>query len=149
MRVHDWFEYHARTRPDIPFLKQDGRSLSYRDADLRANRWAQAMMAAGLKVGDRIAYLSTNDIDMGVMYMACAKAGVAPVMLNYRLAPREWLWILENAECRMLFARGEEYLSEIEALRPQLPGIETFVAVGATGRDGWTSLDDFVASGSP
>ena len=138
MRVHDWFEYHARNRPDITFLQQDGRRVSYADPDRRANRWAQAMIGAGLQAGDRVAYLSTNDIDMGVMYMACAKAGVAPVMLNYRLAPREWLWILQDAECRMLFARGAEYQSLIEGLRPELDGIETFVAVGSDGRPGWT-----------
>lgn len=148
MRVHDWFEYHARTRPDIDFLRQDGRSTTFGEADLRANRWAQAMIAAGLKVGDRIAYLSTNDIDMGIMYMACAKAGVAPVMLNYRLAPREWLWILQDAECRLLFARGEEYQTAIEGLRPQLEGIEEFIAVGSDGRDGWTSLESFIGRGS-
>ena len=149
MRVHDWFEYHARNRPDITFLQQDGRRVSYADADRRANRWAQAMIGAGLQAGDRVAYLSTNDIDMGVMYMACAKAGVAPVMLNYRLAPREWLWILQDAECRMLFARGAEYQSLIEGLRPELDGIETFVAVGSDGRPGWTELEAFIAQGAP
>lgn len=148
MRVHDWFEYHARTRPDIVFLGQDGRTLSYGEADRRANRWANAMIAAGLKVGDRIAYLSTNDIDMGVMYLACAKAGVAPVMLNYRLAPREWLWILKDADCRMLFARGADYQAAMEKLRPELPGVERFVAVGDTPAPaGWQKLEDLLAGG--
>jgi len=146
MRVHDWFEYHAKTRPDIPFLIQDGIALSYGAAEKRANQWAHAMIAAGLKVGDRIAYLSTNDIDMGVMYMACAKAGIAPVMLNYRLAPREWLWILKDSDCRMLFARGQEYQRAIDALRPDLTEIELFIAVGATAEPDWTRLDDLIAS---
>ena len=106
MRVHDWFEYHATTRPKIEFLRHDGVSLTYEEADRYANRWAQAMIARGLKVGDRIGWLSTNSIDMGVMYMACSKAGVAPVMLNYRLAPREMQWILEDAAPTLLFARG-------------------------------------------
>lgn len=144
MRVHDWFEYHARTRPDIPFLIQDGTTLSYRDADLRANRWANAMIARGLKPGARIAYLSTNDIDMGVMYMACAKAGVAPVMLNYRLAPREWLWILQDAEVDIVFARGAEYLSGLDTIRDQLANTPAFVSVGPDTADGWQPLDTFL-----
>ncbi|WP_346908588.1 long-chain-fatty-acid--CoA ligase [uncultured Roseibium sp.] len=148
MRVHDWFEYHARSRPDIPFLVQDGVTLTYRDADIRANKWANAMIDAGLKVGDRIAYLSTNDIDMGVMFMACAKAGVAPVMLNYRLAPREWLWILQDADVSMVFVRGEDYLDQIDGIRPDLSGIESFIRVGGQPRDGWQSLDAFIESAS-
>lgn len=147
MRVFDWFEYHATARPDIAFLKQDGRTLTYGDAERRANRWAQALIARGCAVGDRIAYLSTNAIDMGVMYMATAKAGVAPVMLNYRLAPREWLYILKDAECRMIFARGADYVAAIDRLRPELPGIEAFVALDAEPPPGWISLDALLAEG--
>ncbi len=146
MRVHDWFEFHAKNRPDIPFLIQDGVALSYRDAEIRANRWANAMIAAGLKPGDRIAYLSTNDIDMGVMTMACSKAGVAPVMLNYRLAPREWLWILQDADVSLTFVRGAEYLDAIEGLRPELPGVGAFISVGSETRAGWRTLEEFIAA---
>jgi len=80
--------------------------------------------------------------------MACAKAGVAPVMLNYRLAPREWLWILRDADCSMLFARGPDYVDAIETLRPSLPEIRHFVCVGTEPPPGWQGLDDFIATGS-
>ena len=148
MRVFDWFDYHARVRPEIPFLRQDGASLSYGDAERRANRWAQAFAASDLAIGDRIAYLSTNAIDMGVMYMAAAKAGVAPVMLNYRLAPREWLWILEDSGSRIVFARGAQYVAAIDGLRAQLPKVECFVALEAEPPAGWLALDAFLARGS-
>jgi acyl-CoA synthetase (AMP-forming)/AMP-acid ligase II len=147
MRVFDWFEYHATARPDVPFLRQDGRTLTYGDAERRANRWAQALIALGCNIGDRIAYLSTNAIDMGVMYMATAKAGVAPVMLNYRLAPREWLWILKDADCRIVFARGADYVRAIDQLRPDLNGIELFVAIDTDPPPGWVSLEAFLGHG--
>jgi len=145
MRLHDWFEYHARCRPDVPFLEMDGAALSYAQADRRANRWAQAMIAAGLRVGDRIAYLSTNDIDMGVMLMACAKAGVAPVMLNYRLAAREMQWILQDALPRLIFARGAGYLAMIDSILPNLTGVEGLISVGADTAKGWQGLESFLA----
>ena len=152
MRAHDWFEYHAITRPDIAFLKQDGRTVTYAEAERRANRWANAMagsgLGGGLAVGDRIAYLSTNDIDMGLMFMATSKAGVAPVMLNYRLAPREWLWILQDADCRMLFARGAEHVAAIDKLRAELPFIEHYVAVGTAAPAGWIDMEAYLAQAS-
>lgn len=146
MRIHDWFEYHARSRPDIAFLEMDGTVLTYADADRRANRWAQALIAAGLQVGDRIGYLSTNDIDMGVMLMACSKAGIAPVMLNYRLAPREMQWILQDADPRLIFARGAGHLAVIDSILPDLPGIEGRISVGADSAPGWQALDGFLAA---
>jgi acyl-CoA synthetase (AMP-forming)/AMP-acid ligase II len=148
MRVHDWFETHALARPDIPFLIQDGVELTYADADARANRWANALIDAGLKIGDRIAYLSTNDIDMGVMFMACSKAGVAPVMINYRLAPREMDWILRDADVSMVFTRGSEYLDIMDDLRGDLPFVQNWISVGHDSRDGWQRLDDFLSSSS-
>lgn len=146
MRIHDWFDYHARSRPDIPFLEMDGRVMTYADARNRADRWASALIAAGLRVGDRIAYLSTNDIDMGVMLMACSKAGVAPVMLNYRLAPREMLGILRDADPRLAFANGAEHLAVIDGLMPELPGIEARISVGAATAPGWQALDAWLAA---
>src|SRR5690606_14255150 len=122
--------------------------VTYREAEIRANKWANAMIAAGLKRGDRIAYLSTNDLDMGIMYIACAKAGVAPVMLNYRLVPREWLWILQDADVSMIFVRGDEYIAGIQDIRADINPAVKFINVGKDVREGWTRLDDFIASGS-
>ncbi len=105
-RVTDWFEYTAKARPDLPFLIMGGRELRYADADAWANRWARAMLARGLVVGDRIAYLSENAIEIGVMLMAAAKIGVAPFILNYRLAPREWHAVLADAHAGPVSGRS-------------------------------------------
>ena len=147
MRVFDWFEYHAMARPEVAFLRQDGRTLTYGEAERGANRWAQAMISRGLQVGDRIAYLSTNSIDMGLMFIATAKAGVAPVMLNYRLAPREWLWILKDSGCRAIFVRGSECMQSIDRLRGELAEIEHFVAVDTDPLPGWMTLEEFLRPG--
>lgn len=143
MRIQDWFEYHATARPELPFLRMHGRSMSYGEAERYANRWANALIAHGLKVGDRLAWLSTNSIEMGMMFMAAAKAGVAPVMLNYRLAPVEWLTILRDSMPDVMFVRGQEYVDAIEGLRSQLPGIRSFIALDADVPEGWQSLEQF------
>lgn len=130
-RVTDWFEYTAQARPALPFLMMGDRALTYAAADAWANRWAQALVAQGLQVGDRIAYLSENAIEIGVMLMAAAKVGVAPFILNYRLAPREWLAILRDADPRMVFAAGTAQIQALAALdlANELPGV-TAVALG-------------------
>ena len=94
MRLHDYIEFYARENPDRPYAEMDGRVVTYHQADLRANQIAQALLAAGLVKGDRFSYLSKNSIDMAIMFFGASKAGIVPVPLNYRLAPKEWLYIL-------------------------------------------------------
>ncbi len=147
-RVTDWFEYTAKARPDLPFLVMGARTLSYADADAWANRWARALLAQGLKVGDRIACLSENAIETGVMLMAAAKVGVAPLMLNYRLAPREWLAILHDAGPAVVFAAGRSYVEGLASLRleQQLPGVLQVALGEGSGQApaGWLRLDDLL-----
>lgn len=147
MRVFDWFEYHATTRPEVPFLRQNGVNVSYREAESRANIWANALIESGLAIGDRLAYLSTNSIDMGLMYIAAAKAGVAPVMLNYRLAPAEWTWILADSGARIAFVRGQDYVQAIEPFRNSLAEVECWVALDCAPPPGWISFEKFLSRG--
>ena len=149
-RITDWFEYTAKARPDLPFLVMGERTLSYAEADAWANRWAHALVSRGLKVGDRIACLAENAISTGVMLMAAAKVGVAPFMLNYRLAPVEWLGILRDAQPRAVFATGAAYVDGITGLdlETELPGIVQ-VAIDdeepCDRRAGWLTLEEFLA----
>ncbi len=146
LRIFDWFEYTATTRPDLPFLRMRDRSLSYAEADKACNQWANALIDGGLEIGDRLAFLSTNSIEMGLMLIAAAKAGVAPVMLNYRLAPPEWLAILKDSQPRLLFVRGAAYVQAIDALQKSgelqvaVPGLK-LVALDCEAPAGWQPLD--------
>jgi len=146
MRFHDYFEYHADLRPKIPFLIEGEREVSYAEAERLANRIANAMVAAGLKRGDRIAYLGKNSIEHALVYVAASKAGLVPIPLNYRLAPREWDYILNHSGARALFV-GEEFLDGIGSIRAALPKAELFVSVGAM-REGWLYWDKFLEGAS-
>jgi len=89
MRLHDALDYHARERGEAGFAIQDGRRLSYRQAQAATERIAAALTEAGLAPGDRLAVLSRNSIEYVLLYYGAARAGVVPVPLNYRLAPAE------------------------------------------------------------
>ena len=75
MRLHDYLEFFARENPDHPFADMNGASISYAQANERANRMAHGYLASGLEKGDRISYLSKNSIDMAIMFFAASKAG--------------------------------------------------------------------------
>ena len=102
MRLHDTLEYQARARPDAEFAVMGGCRLAYGEADAAANRLANALVAAGLAAGDRVAFLAHNCLEYMLFYYAASKAGVVPVPLNYRLAPPEWAYILKDSGAKLM-----------------------------------------------
>ncbi len=140
MRLHDYFDYQARIRPDTDFAILGDRHVTYGEAVREANRLANAMVAAGLGTGDRIAVLSKNSIEYVILFYAASKAGVVTVPLNYRLAPPEWSYIVNDAGAKMLIA-SRDYMTSIDRIKGELASIGRYVAIGGGG-DGW---DDYGA----
>ena len=144
--LHDIFDWQARDDPGAEMARDpSGRVLTRNELGQRANRIAHALRAAGLDRGDRAAVLAKNCIDYVALYLGTSEAGVAMVPLNFRLAPAEWTYIIENSEARVLVARGE-YVAAIDAVRDQLPTVEQFVALEAPAPDGWLDFEDWIGS---
>jgi len=103
-RIFDIARRRAEIAPDrIAFVERaTGRSLTYRDLDLRAERAARILLARGLVRGDRVAALTLNDIAFFEILLGCAKAGLVLVPLNWRLAIDELAAILSDCTPRLL-----------------------------------------------
>ena len=144
MRVHDYLDYHAREHPEADFAVQGERRLTYRQAVAEANRVANAFVSAGLRAGDRVAILSKNSIEYCILYYGAFKAGVVLVPLNYRLAPTEWAYIINDAQAKMLIAAGQ-YVDAADAVRSELRTVEGLVAVNAAAPAGWADYGQWVA----
>ena len=67
MRLHDYLEFYARERPNVDFVVMGDRSLTYAEADARANQLANAFAAAGLQKGARFAYVSKNSLEYPIV----------------------------------------------------------------------------------
>jgi len=145
MRLHDFLDYHAREHGDAEFAIQGDRRLIYRDALVQVNRLANAFVSIGLQSGDRIAVLSKNSIEYVLLYFAASKAGVVPVHLNYRLAAREWSYIINDAGTKLLLAGGD-YPLALEAIRSELRTVEHFVALNGTQITPWEDYHQWVAT---
>jgi acyl-CoA synthetase (AMP-forming)/AMP-acid ligase II len=147
MRLHDFLDFHAREHPTAEFAIQDGQRLGYAEARDAANRVGNAFVHAGLAVGDRVAILSKNSIPYVLTYFGASKAGAVPVPLNYRLAPPELVYIVNDAQAKLLIVSAE-YRSVIEAIRGELKTVTRFVSVGGEAGPGWGDYDGWV-SGEP
>src|SRR5690606_9639862 len=76
LRLHDPFDFRVRETPDAEFAVHGARRITYGEAAERVNRLANALLASGLRRGDRVAYLAKNGIEYAIMYYGASKAGV-------------------------------------------------------------------------
>lgn len=144
MYLHSFLDYWARERPNCEFAVQGDRRLTYGEALVAVNKLANAFISSGLKQGDRITLLARNSIEYVLLYYAASKSGVVPVPLNYRLAPPEWIYIVNDARASMLIVSGH-YVEAVDALRGELKAVERFISLDATGVPGWEDYQGWVS----
>ncbi len=148
MRLHDYLDYHAREHSDTHFAVLGDRHVTYGEAAIEVNRLANAFASAGLQVGDRAAILSKNSIEYALAFYGASKAGVVLVPLNYRLAAPEWVYIINDAQPRMLITSAA-YVSIVDGFRSELKTVERFVAIDAGGAEGWDDFRRWIADQAP
>ncbi|MCK5621553.1 MAG: acyl--CoA ligase, partial [Alphaproteobacteria bacterium] len=68
----------------------------------RVRRCAGMLCELGLRPGDRFGIICRNSFRNAELMHGGYWAGLVPVPVNYRLAPPEVAYILENAECRLV-----------------------------------------------
>jgi len=97
-------EESARRFPNRPAVVLAGpnfsSTLTYRQVDNLANRFANALIASGVRPGDRIALQLPNLPQFVFCFYGALKAGAAVVPVNPLYTVRELATILKNAEPR-------------------------------------------------
>lgn len=86
--------------------------VTYREADVAANRVANALLSAGLQRSDRVVLYCDNSVEALLTLIGIAKAGLVAVPVNPLVAPEVLSWAIEHVQARFaitdagLYARG-------------------------------------------
>ena len=106
--------------------------LNFAELNIRCNRLANALLDAGVKKGERIAFLLMNSVEFMEAYFAAAKIGAIVVPLNWRLVPDELEFILKDSGSKRLIF-GDEFLETVTELhaRGARTDIEHWLQVNA------------------
>lgn len=115
---------------------------TYAEMEERTNRLANALLASGLQVGDRVGTWLENSIRCIELDFALAKAGLVRVSLNPRLTGREAEFILQDADAKAFF-HDASFDEPVGALRPNVPTLQTVVRVD----EGRAAYEAFLAKG--
>ena len=86
LTLGDYLERWAKTFGDRPALLSEAETLTYRQLDARANRYARWARAQGLGKGDAICLMMANRPEYVAIWLGMARAGVATALINTNLA---------------------------------------------------------------
>ena len=85
-----------------PFLIGETQTLSYATFHELVNKLARALIASGLKTGDRVAVQAAKSNTQLALYVATIKAGGVYLPLNTSYTAHELEYFISNAEARLV-----------------------------------------------
>lgn len=142
MLTGDMLRRSAERFPDKPAIVRDGARLTYAELDAQANRFAHALLALGLGPGAKVAILSRNLPEYGVVFFGAAKSGLVLVNVSVLYAPDELEFVLNRSDAEALVFDAA-FAEKVAAVRPRCPRLRHYVSIGAAA--GAAPLEDFVA----
>jgi len=124
--------------------------FTYAEFAGRAARLGGALKKAGIKPGDRVAFLSMNCHRLLEAYYGVLEAGAVLLPLNVRLASHELAYILNDSGAKVLFLE-KEFLNLVDSFRTELSSVESFFLLDASPESDWLSphnYEDLLAAAS-
>ncbi len=127
------------------------REMTWKDFDIRANRFANLLLTRGTRKGDKVAILLMNCLEWLPIYFGTLKTGALAVPMNYRYTAEEIEYCLNLSEANTLIF-GPEFIGRIEQIYDRLKGIKTFFFVGEetpSFADSYDRLETYCSSTAP
>ena len=116
--------------------------FTYSEFADRVSRLAGALRSAGVKPGDRIAFLSLNCHRLLEAYYGVLEAGCILLPLNIRLNGAELTYILNDSGATMLFLE-EEFAGLVDSFRHDLRTVRKFHLLDGTPPAPWLSAQTY------
>ncbi len=149
-RISDYVSRFSEQTPDEIAMVCRGRRINYADAAAQVDSWACALLAAGVRKGDRVAMLCTPRAEFWIVFLATAKIGAIWVGLNPHYSSREVEYVIGDAKPRVFVtlssAGNRSFLPYVDELASKHP--ELIVVTIDEAAPGNTELESFIAAGS-
>ena len=130
--ITDIMRFADRNYPDVEIvsvtLDTPRHRCTWRDVFRRTRQLANALTAAGVKPGDRVASLAWNDYRHLELYYAVSCIGAVMHTINPRLFPEQLEYIINHAADRLLFI-DPTLLPLLQVLKGKIPSVERVVVM--------------------
>lgn len=102
VNVGDMITRSADVFPQQIAVVDGARRFSYAELDRQVDRMGHALLGLGLQPQDVVGVVSRNNLELVVVYFACARAGLVCAPANLGLRPAEIAWCLRDARAKVL-----------------------------------------------
>ena len=140
--IGDLLKRAAARFPDRIAVTDGERCVTFTELDRDANRFANYLVARGLKPGEKISTICNNSVEFVKALFGIHRAGLVWVPINTMLGPADMDYILDHAEVRFALIDDNLHAQADRRAALQKRGIE-LIAVDLTGTAAAAGLENF------
>lgn len=123
---------NAALRGDAIATHFEGRDTTFAEFDRHTNQVANGLIALGVAPQRHVAFIGKNSDLYFELFYGAAKARVILTPVNWRLAPPEIAYVVNDCEAELLFV-GPELVDTVRKLAGELKTVRQIIAMeGAT-----------------
>ena len=115
VHLSDMARVHGKRCPSKKAFIFEDRVVTYKEFDINSERVANGLVSENIADQDRVAYMDKNSDRFYELVMGCAKSNSVIVGINWRLAPPEVAYILNDSSAKILFV-GEDFFGLIDQI---------------------------------
>lgn len=127
------FTNRALLSPNLEACVGKDYRYTFAHMNQRINQFASLLAEAGIKAGDRIAVMAKNNEQVLTVLFGAAKTGVITTVLNFRLAPPELAYILNDCKAKLLIYDEIFFQTALDLKSSTL--LEEYICTGDGGPD--------------
>jgi acetyl-CoA synthetase len=143
----DYFDVMAagNTRPALVVVEEDGTRevRTFQEIAERSNRVASFFQGLGMKRGDRLLLMLSNEVALWETFLACMKLGVVVIPATTLLAPEDIQDRFDRGRVAHVVA-GAAFAAKFADISQPFTGI----SVGEPTPNGWHSIDGSISAGT-
>ena len=153
MNIVDLVYRNARAYPDetafveIRPVSKARIETNWKQFNERTNRLANALIARGVKKGDKVFWLGKNSIAWLEAFFSIIKTGAWILPLNFRFTDENIRYCADAAE-PSCFIFEEEYADRIDMMRAVLPSVKKFIVMGEKAHADMENTEKLIAESS-
>jgi fatty-acyl-CoA synthase len=144
MALFDILEKTARDTPDQEAVICAENRFSYSELKERVDRLASNLVNLGIKKNDKIAVIHRNCHRYLETYFAASKIGAVCVPVNYRLSEKDFVYILNDSQAKMLVAQPD-LVSCLKGKKDEFSLCENIVLTELEGAQNWPDCQIYEA----
>ena len=125
----DLFRWRVSVSGDDIAHKFIDNETTYSELDKYANKVAQGLLSLDCKPDSRVAFLGKNSDQFFEFLYGTIKSNTVTVGINWRLAPPEVAYIINDSQSKVLLV-GPEFFGLVEEIKNDIPTVKKIIAVG-------------------